>query len=171
MMVKIKVVGLNRVRGLIEDPKFKAKMKKTIRESMKNIYKLDKEKERKMTTTNDELKELLDEIIELLKSGGGNISQPQPEPPQGGSIFGRTATRWVQITYSRNLKVPRVRNGKIVYSPNMAFTMPPVGQRKRFKVGDRVKVYKPHVQGNGTRLYEVAEYPGNFLMDRDILRI
>ena len=107
-------------------------------------------------------------LMELITQGGDNI--PQPEPPQGGSIFDRTETRWVQITYSRNLKVPRVKNGKIVYSPNMAFTMPPGGQRKKFKVGDRVKVYRPHVQGNGTRLYEVVEYPGNFLMDRDIFR-
>lgn len=112
---------------------------------------------------------LIEEIRSLLKTS----PPPIPEPPAGGSLFGRTETRWVQIVVSRNLKIPRVKNGNIQYNKQggMRFSMPPVGQRRKFRVGNRVKVFKPHIQGDGTRLYEVVKYPGNFLMDRDILRI
>ena len=113
-------------------------------------------------------RQILLDIEQLLLS-----APPPPEEPSGGSIFGRTETRWVQIRYSRNLKIPKIGNGGILYdeSGNMKFTMPPVGQRRKFKVGDKIKVYRPHIQGTGTRLYECYEYPGNFLMDMDIWRI
>lgn len=132
-----------------------------------------------MTTTNDELKELMEEIIGQmttlieLVTGGGGTQPPEPEYPSGGSIFNRTETRWLQIRVSRNLKIPKVKNGQILYNDKggMRVTLPPVGQRRKFRVGDKIKVYRPHVQGDGQLLYEVYEYPGNFLQKYDVLRI
>lgn len=105
-------------------------------------------------------------LIELITSG-----EVKPPLPVGGSLFGRTETRWVYISRGRNLKIPVVKDGEFVYSPNLAYTLPPLGQRTKSVAGTTVEVYRPHIQGNGTRLYELVSKPGNFLMNMDIKRL
>ena len=109
-------------------------------------------------------------LIELITQGGGNIPQPEPEPqgPQPLYSKGDKPNRQVQMAIKTRLSVPKIKNGEIMYTfgkdgrkKGMQHVKPTT--TPRVYPGEVWEVFAPHVQGDGTRLYEVVTYPGLFI--------
>lgn len=129
-----------------------------------------------MTDDLERIEEQLDEVIELLKGGGGSVpppdppTPPEPEPqgPQPLYSKGDKPNRQVQMAIKTRLSVPKIKNGEIMYTfgkdgrkKGMQHVKPTT--TPRVYPGEVWEVFAPHVQGDGTRLYEVVTYPGLFI--------
>ena len=120
-------------------------------------------------TTNDELKDLLEDIIRILEG----TSPPPPPPDINQPLFSAgDSTRKVQITDTTRLRIPRVDSeGRPRYTDKGGLQFYKPTTTKKVYIGDVHVVWKPAVQGDGTRLYEMYEHPGQFLIERQILRL
>jgi len=93
-----------------------------------------------------------------------------PEPTGNQPLYstGKKGTRKVQMAITTRLSVPKIKNGEIAYTFSPDGTkkgmqhVKPTSTKRVYK-GEVWKVFAPHVQGDGTRLYEVYDYPGHFI--------
>lgn len=136
-----------------------------------------------ITTSNEELKELIqmnrvllnrivDEhkaftnqmitLIELIAQGY------KPPPDEHTPLFssGEKGTRRVQMTENTRVRIAKVKDGVVQFTEtgNLKFWKPIDGIRL-FR-GDVHVVWRPYVQGDGDRLWEMYEYPGRFIKNR-----
>lgn len=82
---------------------------------------------------------------------------------------GAKGTRRVQLKETTRLRIPRTSpTGRILYTKGGGLKFYKPATTKKYFIGDIVAVWRPFVQGDGTRLWEVFGRPGQFLVQRQI---
>ncbi len=118
--------------------------------------------------TNQTLIEKLRELEALLKSG--SVPIPGGDPTiQPAFSSGEKGTRRVQMKETTRLRIPKTGpTGKILYTRKGGLKFYKPTSTKKYYIGDVVEVWRPFVQGDGTKLWEVVGRPGQFLITRQI---
>ena len=122
----------------------------------------------------DEISDLIVEQIEQNKTLIELITQgsiPLPPPEKRPIYSDGTGTRNVQMTETTRTRIPFVKDGEIKYNDAGIMRLAKPVSNMKVYVGEIYIVWRPFVQVDGTRAYELYDYPGQFLIERQIKRL
>ena len=140
-----------------------------------------------MSDTNSEILKAITELsntvhakLNVMQSQVGDIlfrltNQPPPPPPDPilKPLFSTSIDiKFIQLKETTRMRIPRLdKKGQLQYTKKGGLKFHKPGSAKKVIAGRTYKVWGKFIQGDGTRLYESADWPGTFFIERQINRL